>query len=125
MTWVLIIVAGAAGAIARWAFDRALMGRLLTQATFPWGTLAINLSGSLALGFVTGLALDGLLPANLATVIGGGFIGAYTTFSTLAVESLALARRRQLVRALANMLGTVAAGSVLAWVGLWLASGLR
>ncbi|ACU53423.1 Camphor resistance CrcB protein [Acidimicrobium ferrooxidans DSM 10331] len=121
MTWVLVAIAGAAGAIVRWAVDRVLMGRVLPQATFPWGTLTINLSGSLALGLVTGLALGGLLPANLATVIDGGFIGAYTTFSTLAVESLALARRRQLTRSLANMLGTVVAGSLLAWIGLWVA----
>jgi CrcB protein len=122
MTWLLVGIAGAIGAMARWSLDRLIMGRLLPTAAFPWGTLAINASGSLALGFVVGLGARALLSAPLVTVFGGGFIGAYTTFSTLVAESVALFARRAHLEAAWNLLGTVVIGALLAALGLWFAA---
>ncbi len=80
---------------------------------FPLGTFLVNLSGSLALGIVVGLAERGTLDADARTVVGIGFLGAYTTFSTYAYETVRLAedgeRRRAAVYAVTSVL--LAAGA--------------
>jgi CrcB protein len=77
----LAVAAGAAlGAPARYLLDTALRARLGDR--LPWGTLAVNLSGSAAAGLVAGLRPGALLTALLAV----GFLGAFTTASTLAAE---------------------------------------
>jgi len=122
--WLLVAVAGALGAVARWSLDRLVMGLLLPRASFPWGTLLINASGSFALGLVVGLGARQILTGALVTVLGGGFIGAYTTFSTLTAESIALLERDSKLAAAANLLGTVVAGTLLAALGLLVAAHL-
>jgi len=122
--WLLVAVAGALGAMARWSLDRLVMGLLLPRASFPWGTLLINASGSFALGLVVGLGARQILTGALVAVLGGGFIGAYTTFSTLTFESIALLERDSKLAAAANLLGTVVAGTLLAALGLLVAAHL-
>lgn len=124
MIWLLVAVAGALGAMARWSLDRLVMGLLLPRASFPWGTLLINASGSFALGLVVGLGARQILTGALVAVLGGGFIGAYTTFSTLTFESIALLERDSKLAAAANLLGTVVAGTLLAALGLLVAAHL-
>ena len=87
-----IALAGAIGAVARYSVD----GRIQegTSSDHPLGTLFINVSGSLLLGFLTGLALYHAFPATPRTVLGTGFCGGYTTFSTFAYETVQLAERR-------------------------------
>lgn len=85
--FVLLSLAGGAGAAARLALDGAVRARF--GARLPWGTIAVNLSGSLLLGGLTGLVADGLDPAVLA-VAGSGFLGGYTTFSTASFETVRL-----------------------------------
>ncbi|MGH9243456.1 MAG: fluoride efflux transporter CrcB [Acidimicrobiales bacterium] len=88
MTLAAIAVAAAAGAVARYLLDRLIQQR--TEAVFPLGTLTVNITGSAALGFLTGLALyHGLAPAPPA-IIGTGFVGSYTTFSTFTYETVRL-----------------------------------
>jgi CrcB protein len=116
-----VILAGALGAPLRYLVDSRV--QLARRRTFPVGTLVVNVSGSLVLGLVTGLALYHGLPRVPKAVLGAGFCGAYTTFSTHAFETVRLAeegvRRSALVNVLANLLlGTAAAAAGLALAGV-------
>jgi CrcB protein len=95
MSWVLMSLAGGCGALARFLVSRWLR--------VPYGTLVVNLTGAFALG---------LLGNNF--VLGTGFVGAYTTFSTWMFESHGLSRRA----ALANILGSLALGLAAAQLGI-------
>ncbi|WP_203137124.1 fluoride efflux transporter FluC [Microbacterium sp. JZ31] len=97
-----VALAGGAGAGLRWLADVALSRRLPER--FPWAILLVNVSGSFALGLVTGLALDQALVA----VLGTGLLGGYTTFSTVAVDGALLAREGRRRAAWGNALGTLA-----------------
>jgi CrcB protein len=83
-----VAVAGALGAPSRYLVERAVTAR--TGRAFPWGTWIVNVSGSLLLGFLTGLALDHGLAPDARVVAGVGFLGGYTTFSTFTFETLEL-----------------------------------
>ncbi|MFN2625759.1 MAG: fluoride efflux transporter CrcB [Mycobacteriales bacterium] len=120
LAWVGLVAAGAVGAPARYLLDAAVQGR--TDGAFPWGTLAINASGSLVLGFVTGLGLYHALPAAPRLVIGTGFCGAYTTFSTFTFETVRLAEGGALNEAVRNVVATVVVGGLAAALGLALAA---
>jgi CrcB protein len=116
---VLIALAGSIGALSRFVLDgyiRAWLGR-----TFPWATLIINGSGSLLLGFVTGLMLRHQNLSTIGTIVGTGFCGGYTTFSTASFETVRLMEERRLVAALANTLGTLFMTLIGAGIGLLLA----
>jgi CrcB protein len=81
VTALLVVLAGGAGAIARFAVDGAVeFGRL---NLFPWGTLVVNLSGTFVLGLVVGVAA----PHRVMELIGTAAIGSYTTFSTWMLET--------------------------------------
>ncbi len=86
MHLVLIGLGGFAGAIARYLVDGWATG--LGRGTFPWGTFAVNLTGSLMIGILFALMIErAALSADLRGPLMIGFIGSYTTFSTLALES--------------------------------------
>lgn len=86
MHLLFIGLGGFAGAIARYGVDGWVTG--LARASFPWGTLAVNLSGSLVIGVLFALASErAVISPDLRGPIMIGFVGAYTTFSTLALES--------------------------------------
>lgn len=109
MPILLIGLGGFAGAIARYALDGAVSARL--AGGFPWGTLVVNVSGSFLLGLLFVLSAErSILPADVRGPVLVGFIGAYTTFSTYALESLALAQAGAMTLALANVLGSVVLG---------------
>jgi CrcB protein len=115
LAWVGFVVAGAVGAPARYLLDDAISSRAL--GVFPWGTLLINVSGSFLLGLLTGLALFHAFPPTAKVILGTGFCGAYTTFSTFTYETIRLLEEgavNEAVRsALANLLlgaGAAAAG---------------
>lgn len=102
--WIGVALLGGCGAIARFAFDGWVGAR--ARGGLPLGTLAVNLSGALALGLLTGLALSGeaLVLAGTAT------LGSYTTFSTWMLESQRLAEDSELRLALVNVALSIAAG---------------
>jgi CrcB protein len=102
---------GGAGAIARFLLDGAVTQR--TGSAFPWGTLAVNASGSLVLGLIMGVGLGPDAYRLAAT----GFVGAYTTFSTWMLESQRLGEDGQLPLGVLNVVLSVAAGLVAFWVG--------
>jgi CrcB protein len=120
ITWVAFVAAGAVGAPLRYVVDRAVAERL--GGAFPWGTFVVNATGSLLLGFLTGLALYHGFPAAPKVVLGTGFCGAYTTFSTFSFDSVRLLEAGDVDVALRNVAGTFAVCAAAAAVGLALAA---
>ncbi|WBB68190.1 fluoride efflux transporter CrcB [Micromonospora sp. WMMD812] len=118
MTVLLVALGAAVGAPLRYLADRAVQARF--GSAFPWGTLTVNVAGSLLLGVLVGLPTS---PAVTA-LVGTGFCGALTTWSTLSYETLRLARAGDRLPALANVLGSVAAGLAAATAGYALAHAL-
>lgn len=116
--FLALAVAGGIGAAVRYAADGFIRSK--APAGYPWPTTLINVSGSLVLGFLTGLAMDTLLPADLLIVLGTGFLGGYTTFSTSSYETVQLVRDRRYAAALGNGLALAIAAVAAAWLGLWL-----
>jgi CrcB protein len=114
-----VSLAAAVGAALRYLVDQVVQHQ--HDQTFPWGTFTINVSGSLVLGFVTGLALHHGLPPVATTVIGVGLLGGYTTWSTYLWESIALAETGAVGEAALNIVGSLAAGFAAAGAGLALA----
>jgi CrcB protein len=118
LIFALLAVAGGVGATARYVLDGALRRRV--PAGYPWATTIINVSGSAALGFLTGLAMDSAVPAGVSAVLGAGFLGGYTTFSTASYETVQLVRDRRYAAALGNGAGMAAGTVAVAALGLWL-----
>jgi CrcB protein len=114
-----VALASGLGAVTRYLLDRAIQRRV--SGRFPYGIFVVNVTGSLLLGFVTGLALHHGLPDGPTVVLSTGFAGGYTTLSTWAGESLALALDGLWRTALANVAVSVIVGIGAAAAGLGLA----
>lgn len=116
--WLFIVtcLAGSAGAVARFVVDGEIRRRWVSS--LPWATLIINVSGSLLLGVVTGAVVGHGEPSVWKTVVGTGFCGGYTTFSTAMVETLRLAQARAGAVAVGYSLVTIVASAVAAALGL-------
>ncbi|MCC2314725.1 fluoride efflux transporter CrcB [Cellulomonas xiejunii] len=114
---LLLTLAGGLGAVVRYVVDAWIRTRT-GSATFPWPTAIINLTGSLALGLLTGLIAGRLAPEALGAVLGTGFLGGYTTFSTASYELVQLVRKKQVGTALAYGVGVLVASVALAYLGL-------
>ncbi len=111
-TAVGVAGAGAVGSVARW-----LVG-VWTSARwpgFPWGTLAVNVVGALAIG--AAIAMVGL-DSRWRPVIVTGLLGGFTTFSAFSYETVALMERRQLATAAIYVAVTLIGGLVATWIGL-------
>jgi len=115
----LVGLAAAFGAVSRYLVDQAVANKW--ESAFPWGTWVINVTGSFALGLLTGLALHHGLSAHVVSVLGTGICGGYTTFSTFNFESVRLAEDGSLAGAVGNIAGSIAAGLLAAACGLGLA----
>ncbi|MBD7980994.1 MULTISPECIES: fluoride efflux transporter FluC [Oerskovia] len=113
--FVLLAVAGGLGAGVRFVVDGLVRSRVRTE--FPWPTAVINMSGSLLLGALTGLLVAHLVSSDVAAVVGTGFLGGYTTFSTASYETVQLVRQRRYGLAFAYSLGILVACVGLAWAG--------
>lgn len=118
MTVLLIAVGAAVGAPLRYLTDRAIQGR--HDSVFPWGTLTVNVVGSLVLGFLTGLPAGHTVMA----LVGFGFCGALTTYSTFSYETLRLAQDGARLYAAANIVVSVVAGLGAAYGGLLIAQAI-
>jgi len=120
-TLIAVFVAGAAGAVCRYLLDGAVQERW--EGAFPMGTFVVNLSGALTLGIVAGfVATHADVPTSIRVVGGTGFVGAFTTFSTLSWESLRLQREGAPRYAAINIVGSTTAGLILASCGWFLGS---
>ena len=115
----LTVLAGGAGAAARFVLDGAVRAR--RPARVPGGLLLVNVLGSLALGLLTGLVLAGA-DARWRLVLGVGFCGGFTTFSTAVADTVRLARERAPGLAAANLAANLGTTLVAAAAGLGLAA---
>ena len=116
MTVLLVALGAAVGAPLRYLTDRWVQGRVGTA--FPWGTFVVNLAGCLVLGAVAG---SDRVPADVVALVGTGFCGALTTYSTFSWEALRLGGDRSLLLAGAYVLGSTGAGLGAAALGWWVA----
>ena len=115
MTWPLIALGGAVGAVLRFVLDGEMKAR--GPRTWPHSTFAVNLLGSFVLGVLTAHPRPGWLSALVVTGVCGGF----TTFSTAMVDTVRLAQREAVRSATLNLLGTLAATVLAAAFGWGLA----
>jgi fluoride exporter len=105
LAWAGFVVAAAVGAPLRYAVDGFVGDRV--EGAFPWGTFLINASGSFALGLLTGLALYHAFPKTPKVILGTGFCGAYTTFSTFSFETVRLLEEGDMAEAFRNASATL------------------
>jgi CrcB protein len=117
---VVVGLAGAVGAAARFLLDGAVQDR--SSGSFPFGTFTVNGVGSLILGVVTGLAWYHGLGGRAHTVVGVGFCGAFTTWSGVTWETVRLAGDGLGRQALLSVFGGVAAALALAALGIVVAA---
>jgi fluoride exporter len=114
--FLAVAAGGLVGAPSRYLLDRAISRRI--ESDLPWGTFVINVTGSLLLGFLTGLTLAGHLPEIGKALLGTGFCGAYTTFSTFTFETVRLLEDGRILDAVGTIVSSVAAGLAAAAAGL-------
>jgi fluoride exporter len=114
--WLGAGALGAVGAVARLAMDGAVARR--AGGDIPWGTMAVNVLGCLALGWVTGRGVEG----DARFLVAGGLIGSFTTFSTWMLETHRLAQEGEDAAAAVNLVLSVGLGLGALALGWWLGS---
>ncbi|MGZ6816478.1 MAG: fluoride efflux transporter CrcB [Mycobacteriaceae bacterium] len=120
MIALVVGLTGALGATVRFVLDGEIRRR--RPSTFPFATAFINISGSFLLGVVAGLVLFHPLPDTLRLLVGVGFCGGYTTFSTANAETVRLAQQGRVLLAVANTLGPLVLSLLACGAGLLLTS---
>jgi CrcB protein len=121
---VLVGLGGAIGAWLRWAVGLAALRHL--GAGFPWGTVAVNLAGSLAAGVVLAWLEDrSHLGSYARAFLLVGVLGGFTTYSALMVDALLLGRGARPLLAAAYLSLTLVGGLLAVWLGWWAGRGLR
>jgi fluoride exporter len=118
LSWIGVAVFGALGAVTRFRVDFAVSARLPRE--FPIGTFVVNLTGSFGLGILVGAAV----PHRVAFLLGTGFGGGYTTFSTWMVESIRLGETGNTVAMLRNLWLSMLLGLGVAAAGFYLGQAL-
>ena len=114
LVWAGVVVIGGFGSVLRFIVDGAVGIRL--GRGFPFGTLVVNVSGAMILGFITGLALG----ADQALLAGTAAVGSYTTFSTWMFETQRLTEERQNRSAAINVIVSLVLGVAAAALGRWI-----
>lgn len=115
-----IAVGAAAGGVSRFYLGSAIQQRL--GASFPWGTIAINITGSLLLGFLIRYALaTPAISLEVRAMLTVGFCGGYTTFSSYSYETVVLLEEGQFGRATAYAVGSVVLALLATFAGMMLA----
>ncbi|MEP7018056.1 MAG: fluoride efflux transporter CrcB [Actinomycetota bacterium] len=116
MSLLLVIAGAAVGAPLRYLSDRVIQAR--HDSVFPWGTLTVNVVGSLVLGILTGAVTAGGASPQVQLAVGTGFSGALTTYSTFSYETLRLLEDDARLFAAVNVVASIVAGLVAAFVGV-------
>jgi CrcB protein len=122
VTLLLVLVGGAVGAPLRYLTDLFVQSR--HDSVFPWGTFAVNVFGSLVLGATAGAVATADGPAWVLTLVGTGFCGALTTFSTFGFETVRLVEDGSLLEAALNVSASLVAGMAACVAGWSLAAAL-
>jgi CrcB protein len=117
LKWFLIAAGGALGSIMRYAVQGSVQD--LTASLFPFGTLAVNVTACLAIGFLGGLFAGphGLIRAEYQVGLTIGILGGYSTFSTFGYETFKLANGREFGLAALNMILSCGLGLAAVWFG--------
>jgi CrcB protein len=117
--YAFIALGGAGGASLRFYISQLLLNWL--GKGFPFATLAVNISGSLIMGTLYGLIEQGVIEVSIyRTLIGIGFLGAFTTFSTFSLDTLLLMQQGELFKAMINVLLNVSLCIFAAGIGIYL-----
>jgi len=119
LIWTVVILIGGTGSVARFLLDGAISAAT-ARRDFPLGTMAVNISGAIILGLLTGLALS----HTQALLAGTAAVGSYTTFSTWMLETQRLAEERQHRKAIANVAVSLVLGVAAAALGRLIGSHL-
>ncbi len=122
MMLLLVMLGAAIGAPARWLLDSSIQAR--HERAFPWGTWTINVMGSFALGVLLSLAGSGHVTAEVVALLGTGFCGGFTTYSTFSFETIRLIEDGAVATATANVVASVGAAVAVAAAGWYLADAL-
>jgi fluoride exporter len=115
LTLLLVMIGAAIGAPTRWLLDQAVSTR--TGGVFPLGTWTINISGSLLLGLVLAANAFGPAPLAIVALLGTGFCGGFTTFSTFGFETIRLVESGSGLEAGINVVSSLAVGLLAAVAG--------
>ncbi len=124
MAYFYVFIGGGLGAVCRYGVTTAV--GMLLGGMFPWGTLIVNLVGSLLMGVVLGALLPlakslQLLPESLRLLLTVGFLGGFTTFSSFSMETLTLLRGDSFFLAAINIVASIVLGLAAAYLGWQLA----
>ena len=111
LVWAAVVLIGGAGSVARFLVDGPVSSA--ADRDFPFGTLAVNISGAMILGLLTGLALS----HQAALLAGTAAVGSYTTFSTWMLETQRMAEERKVAAAIANVAVSLVLGVAAAALG--------
>ena len=106
MTYVLVGIGGAAGSLVRYSLGKFISEK--SKANFPIGTFIINITGAILLGLISTIGVS----SNILLLLGDGFLGAYTTFSTFMYEGFNLFQEREKLNAFIYILGSLILGVV-------------
>ena len=115
MQWLMLMVAGGLGAVSRYSIGRLFP---FTGSEFPTATIVCNLSGSLVLALLVGRY--SVSHPQLVLILGTGFLGAWTTYSTFSLEMVRLAESGEVGRAGVYVVVTLFGGTLLSVLGWWL-----
>ncbi len=118
MNWILVAIGGTLGALSRYGADRAVISAI---GPTQWGIFIINVTGSFLLGLILELTAGReSWTSEFRIFITVGFLGSYTTFSTLTVASVQMMDDGAVARGLLNILGSIAVGLLAAYLGILL-----
>jgi fluoride exporter len=122
VTIALVLLGGAVGAPLRYLTDLFIQAR--HESVMPWGTLTVNVVGSLILGALASAVTNAGAPAWVLTLVGTGFCGALTTFSTFGFETVRLAQDGWVKASVANVLLGVGLSLTACALGWWVTAAL-
>ena len=115
MTVVWVLLGAAVGAPLRYLTDLLVQSR--HDSVLPWGTITVNVAGSFLLGLVAGLTYVSDAPTWVLTLVGTGFCGALTTFSTFSYETVRLAEAKRWRAAAGNVVISLVLGLIAVAIG--------
>ena len=115
MILVAVALGGFVGAPCRYLADRAITSR--ARSSLPWGTLFVNVSGAFLFGLLAGLSLSTRVSSTTSALLGTGFLGAFTTFSTFSFETVRLLEQNKYRRACEYVAASLGAGLAAAAAG--------